>query len=134
MDRKELRQKVFDKTNGFCAYCGRGLDLKGEWAIDHIIAKSRGGKNKLSNYLPSCHACNIRKYNRTPDEFKEFIKDQIIQKFDSYVSGYIELMYSFLDAEEYYKLVQLQIKYLDSIASANIVFEYEKLEINNGTR
>lgn len=129
VDKNELRRKVFDKTGGYCAYCGRELDLSGEWAIDHVVAKSRGGKNKLSNYLPSCHTCNIRKFNRNPSEFKEFIKEQIINKYDSYVSGYIEMMCEFVNTDEYYKLVVAERIFLDAIASADIQFEFEKLEL-----
>jgi hypothetical protein len=75
--------------------------------------------------LPCCPTCNIRKYNRTPCEFKEFMKSQIISKFDNFVLGYLELLYQYLDLDEYLRIVGIQNKFLDTISSVKIVFEYE---------
>lgn len=49
--------------NGYlCAYCGREFDdtsiIKTK---DHIIPKSRGGVNDITNYVCSCSNCNLVK-------------------------------------------------------------------------
>jgi 5-methylcytosine-specific restriction endonuclease McrA len=36
--------------------------------MDHVVPKSRGGKNTWSNLVLSCAACNNKKGNRTPME------------------------------------------------------------------
>ena len=51
-------------TLGKCAYCGS----KKELTIDHIIPKSRGGKNSWNNLITCCLPCNLKKGDKTPDE------------------------------------------------------------------
>lgn len=36
--------------------------------VDHIIPKSRGGKDTWDNLVTACVSCNNRKGNRTPKE------------------------------------------------------------------
>ena len=75
---KEIRPitkkgKVYYKTNGHCAYCGELLDPFEHWHTDHILPKSKGGGNNLDNLYPACMYCNLRKKDRTPEEWKQFI-------------------------------------------------------------
>ena len=35
---------------------------------DHIIPRSKGGKNHVSNYNPMCHKCNQKKGNKLKQE------------------------------------------------------------------
>ena len=35
---------------------------------DHIVPKSRGGKDEMSNYQPLCTKCNCKKGSRTEEE------------------------------------------------------------------
>jgi 5-methylcytosine-specific restriction endonuclease McrA len=59
-----------------CVYCGigpggvsRGRTLKREdFTVDHIIPRSRGGRNTWSNCACACYSCNQRKGNRTAHE------------------------------------------------------------------
>lgn len=37
--------------------------------VEHLIPRSRGGTNHISNLRPSCHTCNHRKGDRTPSEW-----------------------------------------------------------------
>jgi len=37
--------------------------------IEHIVPKSRGGTNRVSNLTISCNACNLEKGNKTAEEF-----------------------------------------------------------------
>jgi 5-methylcytosine-specific restriction endonuclease McrA len=60
------RQRLYKRDNNECAYCGS----KKELTIDHIIPKSRGGKNSWSNLITCCLPCNLKKGDKTPDEAK----------------------------------------------------------------
>ncbi|MDY4114623.1 MAG: HNH endonuclease [Blautia sp.] len=58
------RQKVYDKYNGHCAYCGKPITIK-DMQVDHILPKRNGGKDHIDNLNPSCRLCNH--YKRAAD-------------------------------------------------------------------
>jgi len=62
----EIREYLLKKWSRKCAYCGK-KDIPLE--IEHIIPKSRGGTNRVSNLTLSCQKCNLKKGNRTAKEF-----------------------------------------------------------------
>lgn len=64
------RKAVYDKTEGKCFYCEVQLMLEGDWHVDHMHPKSRGGSNDISNLAPSCPTCNMKKGRKTVEEFK----------------------------------------------------------------
>ena len=61
----EVRAYLLEKFNWTCAYCGK-KDVPLE--IEHIVPKSRGGSNRVSNLTISCHKCNQKKDNQTAEE------------------------------------------------------------------
>jgi len=58
------RHRIFKRDNYKCAYCESSKHL----TIDHILPKSRGGKNTWLNLATCCSSCNRTKDNRTPEE------------------------------------------------------------------
>lgn len=58
--RLKLRFEILQKHNFRCKYCGRNGETV-SLEIDHIIPKSKGGKNILDNYTVACRECNIGK-------------------------------------------------------------------------
>jgi len=62
----EVREYLLDKWGRTCAYCGR-KDLQLE--VEHIIPKSRGGTDRVSNLTLSCRDCNVKKGDQTSEEF-----------------------------------------------------------------
>jgi hypothetical protein len=62
----ETRAYVLIKYEYRCAYCGK-TDCPFE--LDHILPRSRGGSNRISNLALCCHDCNATKGNRTAVEF-----------------------------------------------------------------
>jgi 5-methylcytosine-specific restriction endonuclease McrA len=59
----DLRERVFNKTGGFCFYCGRRLVLnspqrKDRMTMDHLVPRSKGGNGYFHNLVPSCKRCN----------------------------------------------------------------------------
>ncbi|MDQ3249027.1 MAG: HNH endonuclease [Chloroflexota bacterium] len=70
------RRGVLQRDNYCCIYCGmRAGDLqqnkllaKSDFTIDHIIPRSRSGRNTWGNTACACPHCNQRKGDRTPHE------------------------------------------------------------------
>jgi 5-methylcytosine-specific restriction endonuclease McrA len=61
------RRGVLNRDNHSCRYCGRLLP-SAELTLDHVLPRSRGGKNTWENVVAACKPCNHRKGNRTPAE------------------------------------------------------------------
>lgn len=52
--------------DGFrCAYCG---STQGKLTVDHVIPRSRGGRDGFENCVACCKTCNNFKGSRTPRE------------------------------------------------------------------
>lgn len=62
----EVRAYVLVKYGYRCAYCGK---TNVPFEIDHLLPKSRGGSDRVSNLVLSCHDCNVEKGNRTAAEW-----------------------------------------------------------------
>ena len=62
----EVREYLLEKFGRKCVYCGK-TDIPME--IEHITPKSRGGSNRISNLAISCRSCNVKKGNKTAEEF-----------------------------------------------------------------
>ena len=62
----EVREYLLEKWGRKCAYCGkRDAPLE----VEHIVPKSKGGSDRVSNLTISCHECNQKKGNKTAAEF-----------------------------------------------------------------
>ena len=76
MKRKHIssrvRQKIWEKYGGKCAYCGEPIPFKG-MHVDHLIPLARGGADSDDNYMPACSKCNHYKHTLTFDDFREQI-------------------------------------------------------------
>ena len=72
----EVREYLLEKWNRTCAYCeAQQVPLE----VEHIVPKSKGGSNRLSNLCLACHACNTKKGNQSIEAFLEK-KPELLQK------------------------------------------------------
>ncbi len=62
----EARAYLLVKYEYRCDYCSK-TDTPFE--VDHILPRSRGGSNRISNLCLACHACNQEKGDQTAAEF-----------------------------------------------------------------
>ena len=70
---------VFARDGYRCVYCGfqderNGSDAGLALHVDHALPLSRGGTDEPSNLVTSCVNCNLRKGDKTVDEFMGRIK------------------------------------------------------------
>lgn len=82
---KMIRQKVYEKYNGHCAYCGCELECK-DMQVDHVesvyLATECLGKavdDSINNYMPSCRMCNYYKNTGTIESFRNRLTDTLMR-------------------------------------------------------
>ena len=62
----ECREYLLEKWDRKCAYCGKeNVPLE----IEHIVPRSKGGSNRVSNLTLACVRCNLAKGNRSVEDF-----------------------------------------------------------------
>jgi len=64
------RKNIMKRDRHTCQYCGVRSDL----TLDHVMPKSRGGKDTWENLVTACNKCNVKKGDRTPGEAKMPLK------------------------------------------------------------
>ncbi len=64
---KLTRKNIYERDHYTCQYTGRRL-RSSELNIDHVIPRSRGGRNTWENLVTCSVEANSRKGNRTPRE------------------------------------------------------------------
>lgn len=57
------KRGVHLRDRGLCGYCGK----RGR-TVDHVLPRSRGGRDTWENTVLACERCNGRKGDRTPAE------------------------------------------------------------------
>ena len=62
----EVREYLLEKWRRRCAYCD-AQDVPLE--VEHIVPRSKGGTNRISNLTLSCRACNQKKGSRKIEVF-----------------------------------------------------------------
>ena len=110
---KKLRQEVYDKYNGHCAYCGKEIEIK-DMQVDHLAPVYHGGTDTIDNLMPSCRRCNHYKRSASLEVFRSNIS-KIPEKLmrDSYI----------FKVGVDYGLFSNEVK--------DIIFYFEELEVNN---
>lgn len=72
---KKIREQVYNKYGGHCAYCGRQIEYR-DMQIDHFIPQRRWSterSNDISNLMPSCRSCNHYKRANSLETFRRYI-------------------------------------------------------------
>lgn len=83
---KKIREIVYAKYKGHCAYCGCEIEYK-DMQIDHIIPKCRGeekwveiiGTDDIDNLNPSCRMCNYYKRMDSIEGFRGRLTDMLMR-------------------------------------------------------
>lgn len=76
-NRQAIREFLYEENHGLCPVCGKHIRKTSDMTIDHIVAKSLGGENKLDNFIGMCEDCNVEKDRLTVLEFlctRELVK------------------------------------------------------------
>jgi 5-methylcytosine-specific restriction endonuclease McrA len=69
--RAGMRWQVFERDSFKCVACGKSSHDGAILHVDHIIPRSKGGKDAMSNYQTLCHLCNIGKSNKNNENLRK---------------------------------------------------------------
>lgn len=103
----KVREAVYYKYDGHCAYCGKELTTK-EFQVDHLIPVQRERFGKYAeeqlecfeNYMPACRRCNHYKRAHSLEVFRKMIEEIPKKLFrDNYIYK-VGLDYGLIDAHE----------------------------------
>jgi len=61
------RRNVYLRDKGRCQYCGHRVPSNA-FNFEHVVPKAQGGRTTWANIVVSCHPCNQKKGNRTPEQ------------------------------------------------------------------
>jgi len=65
--------EVLRRAKRRCELCGISADDK-RLDVDHIVPRSKGGSNDISNLQALCYTCNQQKGNRDDTDFRDILK------------------------------------------------------------
>jgi 5-methylcytosine-specific restriction endonuclease McrA len=66
--RREAMEYLLEKWGRKCVYCGAE---KKPLQMDHVVPKSKGGSDRVSNLVPACEDCNQKKGNKDLEVYLE---------------------------------------------------------------
>lgn len=69
------RYNIYRRDDHKCGYCKSDREL----TLDHVVPRSRGGKNTWTNLVTCCKKCNTKKDNKTPKEVGMTLKVKLYQ-------------------------------------------------------
>ena len=67
----EIRKEIWERDNYQCTYCEKDIDKKrgSHLTVDHVVPRTQGGANHISNLVTCCSECNKKKGHLLLDQF-----------------------------------------------------------------
>lgn len=59
-----------------CHLCGLEIE-EGDYSVDHVVPRSKGGSNSLENLRPAHQLCNSTRRDRPIEEFRSLNSNQM---------------------------------------------------------
>ena len=101
---RKIREEVYQKYNGHCAYCGCPISIK-EMQVDHLESVyAHNGENEMDNYMPSCRQCNLYKSTFDLETFRKRLKEVMFENLRSTFQYCMALKYGFIEEKENQKI------------------------------
>lgn len=103
------RQKVYEKYNGHCAYCGKAITIE-QMQVDHALARRNGGTDDISNLMPSCRLCNHYKRAADIKTFRNFLLGGLIDRLMKIYIFRVALNYGMITINDWDKTFYFEKK------------------------
>lgn len=76
-DWVRLKNSVIKKENRKCYICGKIIPENELATVDHLVPRSKYGRDNMKNLHCCCRRCNVDKGNRTVEEYYNHVKTNI---------------------------------------------------------
>lgn len=124
----KIRELVYKKYDGHCAYCGCELEYK-DMQVDHVVSVFRYDYdkwlnrldnniteeelNRLENFMPSCRACNFYKGTWDLESFRDNLSTMLYRNLKKNFNYKLLLKYGLIkedihDVMFYFEKMELQ--------------------------
>ena len=90
---KSIREAVYKKYDGHCAYCGNYIEYK-DMQVDHLVPKrqkhiykfyNNKSIDSFDNLMPSCRSCNHYKRGHLIDTYRRLLMTIQSRLMDIYI-------------------------------------------------
>ena len=89
------KKNILIRDNFKCVYCDSNKNL----TLDHLIPKSKGGKNDWLNLVTCCDSCNKKKGDKSPEESKmTLLRKPFKPSYYTFLKSYLEKSFSDWDS------------------------------------
>jgi CRISPR/Cas system Type II protein with McrA/HNH and RuvC-like nuclease domain len=87
--QNNYRERLFEESAHSCIYCGHPLTLD-TMEIDHIVPRSKGGGEDISNKVCACPRCNALKADKGIPEFLETMSPKKLHAYENRLENLFE--------------------------------------------
>ena len=121
---KKVRELVYQKYGGHCAYCGCKLEYK-DMQVDHVVSVYRNDwrrlfsepnlsdeeLNSLENYMPACRQCNFYKGTFELETFRDNLSHMMVDNLKKNFNYRLAVKYGLI--KENFKPVKFYFETFD---------------------
>ena len=73
--KRKLYQILLERGGTTCFWCSLPFTEKWPFTIDHLVPRSKGGRNIPENLVLACNWCNNKRGDKSAQEFMHFIRN-----------------------------------------------------------
>lgn len=129
---KKIRQKVFDKYTGHCAYCGCPVEYK-DMQVDHVEsvyvnadisdAMTEQELYDLDNLMPSCRQCNFYKSTFPLEVFRDRLTSVMMKGLQKNFCYRLALKYGLI--QERIRPVTFYFEEMDPLTRFHVAHQFQ---------
>lgn len=101
---KKIREIVYAKYDGRCAYCGQQIKIE-NMQVDHFTPQrpynGKAGSNDLENLMPSCRRCNHYKRANPLELYRLYLLELKRKVLDDTYLGKVAMDYGMVEWKEW---------------------------------
>lgn len=121
----QTRSDVYHACGCRCAHCGKHLNYRTEFTIEHVVPLNKGGTNQKKNLVALCQDCNKTKSDDIirPADYYPHLPKQKAEEVTAVFEEYIQSV-DFLDKNNLFELDRFDLKSNTAVLLKNHKFVF----------